>query len=115
VIAAIAIALIGQPGFALPALVGIVTIAGACVVGAQPALNTLAATYYPTYLRSTGLGWALGIGRAGSIVGPIVTGAFQAWMWTPQQIFLALAVPAAISALGIVALRAALDGRAAAT
>ena len=101
VIAAGAIALIGQPGLSLTMLVVIVTIAGACVVGSQPCLNALGATYYPTYLRSTGLGWALGIGRAGSIVGPVMAGQFMAWKWTTQDIFLALSTPALISAVGI--------------
>lgn len=43
-------------------------------MGAQAALNALAATLYPTAIRTTGMGWALGIGRFGSIVGPILGG-----------------------------------------
>jgi AAHS family 4-hydroxybenzoate transporter-like MFS transporter len=102
------IALIGQPGLSLPLLVVIVFISGACVAGVVPSLNALCATYYPTYLRSTGLGWALGIGRVGSIVGPVMAGQFIAWKWTPQDIFMVLATPALASVIVVVALRFAM-------
>ena len=109
IVAAIAIGAIGQLiTVSLALLVVAVLIAGAGNTGAQPSLNALGATYYPTYLRSTGLGWCLGIGRAGSIVGPYVTGMFQAWMWSPQDIFMALTVPALISAVMIFMLQFAM-------
>ena len=55
--------------------------------------------------RSTGLGWGLGIGRAGAIVGPVVAGWFIALQWSTHAIFLALAVPALISTVFVFALR----------
>lgn len=113
-IATLSVAAIGQPGLSLPMLVGIVFVAGACVVGSQPTLNALGATYYPTYLRSTGLGWALGIGRAGSIVGPVIAGQFMAWKWSTQDIFLALAAPAITSAVAVLALQRAMGDNSAA-
>ena len=113
-IAAGAIAMIGQSGLTLVLLFSVVFIAGACIVGSQPSLNALAATYYPTYLRSTGVGWALGIGRAGSIVGPVMTGQFIALKWTPHDIFLALSIPAMISAVFIFALQFAMGSSTAA-
>jgi AAHS family 4-hydroxybenzoate transporter-like MFS transporter len=109
IIAAIAIGAIGQLiSVSLALLVVAVFIAGAGNTGAQPALNALGATYYPTYLRSTGLGWCLGIGRAGSIVGPIIAGQFLEWKWTPQDIFMALTIPALTSAAVIFALQYAM-------
>ena len=45
--------------------------AGWCSIGAQPGLNAMSATFYPTYLRSTGIGWALGFARFGGVVGPL--------------------------------------------
>ena len=104
-VAALSVAMIGYPGLSLAMLFVVVFIAGACVVGAQPSLNALAGSYYPTYLRSTGVGWALGIGRAGSIVGPVMAGQFLARQWTTTDIFLALAVPAVISIVAMLALR----------
>jgi AAHS family 4-hydroxybenzoate transporter-like MFS transporter len=77
-------------------------ILGISVQGAQGGLNVLAAMYYPTTIRSTGVGWALGVGRIGSIVGPLIGGAMLAMQWTPQQIFRAGAVPAIIAAAAVV-------------
>ncbi|HZF15122.1 MAG TPA: MFS transporter [Steroidobacteraceae bacterium] len=39
--------------------------------GTQFALNALAAAFYPPVIRSTGIGWAVGIGRVGAILGPL--------------------------------------------
>jgi len=104
-IATLTIATIGQPGLSLSILFVIVFIAGWCIVGGQPGLNALAATYYPTDLRSTGVGWGLGIGRMGAILGPYVGGILLARQWGPQQLFLAAAVPALISTITMVVLR----------
>jgi MFS transporter, AAHS family, 4-hydroxybenzoate transporter len=100
-VASIAIALIGSP-FALtvvPVLTVILFITGWCVVGGQPGLNALAATYYPTDMRSTGIGWGLGWGRTGAIVGPLIGG--QLGGWEPQSVFLIFAIPAAASAIAM--------------
>jgi AAHS family 4-hydroxybenzoate transporter-like MFS transporter len=74
---------------------------GVCVQGAQAGLNVLAAMFYPTEIRSTGVGWALGIGRVGSIVGPVIGGMMLSLQWTPQQIFTAGAAPAACAAVAV--------------
>jgi AAHS family 4-hydroxybenzoate transporter-like MFS transporter len=49
-------------------------ILGVTVQGTQAGINALSAMYYPTVIRSTGVGWALGVGRVGSIVGPLIGG-----------------------------------------
>jgi AAHS family 4-hydroxybenzoate transporter-like MFS transporter len=103
-VATVSIALIGQPGLSLLLLGFIVFVAGWAVIGGQPGLNALSATFYPTYLRSTGLGWGLGIGRIGSIVGPYIGGVLIGLQWGPQELFYATAVPALISTLTIIAL-----------
>ncbi len=104
-IACASIFLIGQPGLSLTMLFVVVFIAGWCVVGSQPGLNALAASYYPTYIRSTGVGAGLGVGRMGAIVGPLVGGYFIAMQWTPREIFMAAAVPALISTIVMIILR----------
>lgn len=101
-IAAVTIAMIGQPGISLGLLFAVVTITGLCIIGGQPAVNALAAVYYPTTERSTGIGWSLGIGRIGSIVGPVLGGQLIRWQWSDSAIFLAMAIPAAISALMLI-------------
>ncbi|MEK8061333.1 MFS transporter, partial [Burkholderia contaminans] len=72
--AAVSVGLIGSVAHALPWLLVVVFAGGFCVVGGQPAVNALAGQYYPTSLRSTGIGWSLGIGRIGSVLGPLVGG-----------------------------------------
>jgi AAHS family 4-hydroxybenzoate transporter-like MFS transporter len=74
---------------------------GITIQGAQAGLNALSASYYPTAVRSTGVGWALGVGRVGSIVGPMLAGTLLTLGWTPPQIFLAGTVPALIAALAV--------------
>ena len=103
-VATLAIAMIGQPGVALAVLTLIVFVTGWCIVGGQPGMNAFAATFYPTYLRSTGVGWALGIGRVGAIVGPYIGGVMIGAKWTSQQLFWAAAVPAFISAVTLLVL-----------
>jgi AAHS family 4-hydroxybenzoate transporter-like MFS transporter len=76
-------------------------ILGMVIQGIQAGLNALSASFYPTTIRSTGVGWALGIGRIGSIVGPLVAGIMLWKGWTPSQIFLAGTVPASIAALAV--------------
>ena len=101
VAACVAIALIGKVA-AVPVFLFIaVVVAGFCIVGGQPAVNALAGTYYPTTLRSTGIGWALGIGRIGSVVGPVIGGQLIAMQWSNASLFVAAAVPALISALTV--------------
>jgi len=83
-------------------LVGMMAFAiGWVIQGAQAGLNALAANFYPPALRATGLGWGLGIGRIGSIVGPLLAGwALQA-AWSPRHIFMAGSVPAVCAAVAI--------------
>ena len=73
-LASVSIAAIGISIDSLGLLFVAVFCAGWCVIGAQPGVNAFAATFYPTYLRSTGIGWGLGIGRIGAIVGPVIGG-----------------------------------------
>jgi len=117
-LASLNIALIGYPGISLALLVAVVSIAGLGVVGGQSGVNAFSATYYPTDLRSTGVGAGLGVGRVGAIVGPYVGGQLLALHWSNQQLFLASAVPAIISAVVMAAMhwvgeRKAVEGAAA--
>ena len=75
---------------------------GLVVVGAQAGLNALAARFYPTSVRSTGVGWALGVGRLGSIVGPLVGGALLGIGWSSRGLLLAAAGFAVSAWLAIV-------------
>jgi MFS transporter, AAHS family, 4-hydroxybenzoate transporter len=72
--------------------------AGAAMIGSQLGANAMAAGIYPARIRSTGVGWALGIGRLGGIAGPAIGGALLAFGLPPKQIFLCACGPALIAA-----------------
>src|SRR5205085_2333503 len=103
--AAVCIAMIGQPGIPLAALLIVVFIAGWGVPGGQNLLNALATSYYPTYLRSTGVGWCLGIGRTGAIVGPLFAGEMMRRHLPNQQLFMVAGSLAVIATVAIICLR----------
>ncbi len=98
-----------SPQFVLYTLIAI---AGAATIGSQILLYTFVAQYYPSTVRSTGMGWASGIGRIGAIVGPVLTGALLTMELPHQMNFFAIAIPGVIAALAIflVNLRASVDG-----
>jgi AAHS family 4-hydroxybenzoate transporter-like MFS transporter len=81
-----------------PVLSTAITCAGFCVVGGQIAANALAARSYPTTIRATGVGYAFGVGRIGSLVGPFLGGALIALQWDSAHIFMLGAIPALIAA-----------------
>jgi AAHS family 4-hydroxybenzoate transporter-like MFS transporter len=92
-------------------MLGVTFALGVSVQAAQAGLNVLAAMYYPTAMRSTGVGWALGVGRVGSIAGPLIGGAMLELQWTPREIFLAGVLPALVSAVTVI-LSGRLQGKA---
>jgi AAHS family 4-hydroxybenzoate transporter-like MFS transporter len=89
---------VGLAGASVPLLTLTIVGCGACVIGGQSFINVLSATLYPTSIRSTGVGWALGIGRIGAIVGPVVGGVLLAAHFSPRNLFFTIAVPALIAA-----------------
>jgi MFS transporter, AAHS family, 4-hydroxybenzoate transporter len=105
--AAASIAAIGQP-VAVAMLFSVVFVAGFGILGGQAALNALAASYYPTEMRASGVGAASGVGRFGSVIGPVLA-EFMRVRWTTEQLFLAAAIPAIVSACAMLALRPAMS------
>jgi AAHS family 4-hydroxybenzoate transporter-like MFS transporter len=97
--AVFAVGAIGQLGHSVVFVTMAIFAAGFCIVGGQIAANALAATFYPTSMRATGVGWALGIGRVGSIVGPLVGGALLTMKWSTASVFIAAASAALCAAL----------------
>jgi AAHS family 4-hydroxybenzoate transporter-like MFS transporter len=98
-VAVFAVGAIGQFGHSIVFVTMAIFAAGFCVVGGQIAANGLAATFYPTSVRATGVGWALGIGRVGSIVGPLVGGVLLTMKWSTAEVFMAAAAAALCAAL----------------
>jgi AAHS family 4-hydroxybenzoate transporter-like MFS transporter len=91
---------------ALPLLL-FASLAGFGVSGAQIGLNAVTAASYPTTIRATGIGWALGVGRVGSILGPAAGGVLLGWGWTTQGLLLASVAPALVASGAVFALRGA--------
>lgn len=95
---------IGALGFAVvspPLMLIVATIAGFTLIGGQTGINALASTFYPTFIRSTGVGWALGIGRIGSIAGPGVGGILIALKWPTTAIFIIGGIAALCAAVAL--------------
>jgi AAHS family 4-hydroxybenzoate transporter-like MFS transporter len=64
----------------------------------------LAALTYPTAVRSSGVGWAMGVGRFAQVLAPLFAGFATAAGWSSVQLFVVLAIAPVLAALAIVAL-----------
>ena len=98
-LAVFAVGVIGQLGHSAISVTIAIFVAGFCLVGGQIAANALAAGFYPTSVRATGIGWALGVGRVGSIVGPLVGGVLLSLKWSAGEVFMVAALAALCAAL----------------
>jgi len=86
------------------ATMAVLFVAGGGFIGSQLGLNGFAASVYPAATRSTGIGWALGVGRLGGIAGPIVGGVLLGLGLPPTKIMLFACGPGLITALLVVLL-----------
>lgn len=75
--------------------------AGFCVSGGQKSAIALSALFYPAPVRSTGIGWALGVGRLGGIAGPTLMGLLLQWNVAPTNVFFAAAIPMLLAATAV--------------
>ena len=96
--AAMLVASIGVAGTSVPVLFITVFGAGFCIVGGQTGANALTASAYPGAIRATGVGWALGVGRVGSIVGPLIGGLLLSLEWETRELFLVGGIPGLVAA-----------------
>ncbi|MFF4300374.1 MFS transporter [Streptomyces sp. NPDC001601] len=115
VLGAIAVALIGRTGTSGTTLLVATFVGGLFAVGAQLCSVALGATLYETRLRATGVGWGIGAGRIGGILGPTTGGALIAAGVTVPTLFLLAGAAAAATGLVLFVLglvRRHADGRA---
>ena len=99
-LAAVSITLLGYK-VSTEVLYVLVALAGASTIGTQIVNCAYAGQFYPMAARTTGVGWALGIGRIGAIMAPIVIGILVGMTLPLQQNFMAIALPAAFAAVAI--------------
>jgi AAHS family 4-hydroxybenzoate transporter-like MFS transporter len=90
--------------------------AGILTVGAQMCTIGLSSSFYDTSLRATGVGWSLGSGRVGAVVGPIIGGVLIAAGLSSAALFfiagcVSLAAALAVCSLALAARRVAADVR----
>jgi len=103
-LAAVSITLLGFK-MPAPALFFVVALAGASTIGTQIVANAYTGQFYPMAVRSTGLGWALGIGRSGAILAPIMIGILVGMNLPLQQNFIAIAIPAVIGMVAVLLIK----------
>jgi AAHS family 4-hydroxybenzoate transporter-like MFS transporter len=105
VFSGVCIAAIGGSGNVAILAMAATFFAGFFTFGAQNTANATAALHYPTAMRSSGIGWALGIGRIGQIAGPLIGGLLLSLQWGTQGIFYVIAVPSLVAAAAAFFLR----------
>ena len=74
-------------------ILGLIFIIGIMLQGGFTGLYACAAKIYPTEIRSTGVGWAIGLGRFGAIIGPAAAGFMISWGMGLGTMFLIFAIP----------------------
>jgi len=99
---AIAVYAIGQSTGAVALLTVVVLVAGTLMNTAQSSLPALAAAFYPTHGRATGVAWMLGLGRFGGIAGSFLVGELSRRNLSFSEIFTIVAVPGLISAVALI-------------
>ncbi|MDO4683955.1 MAG: aromatic acid/H+ symport family MFS transporter [Lautropia sp.] len=92
---------IGQAAGHLGWLMGIVFVAGIVMNAAQASMPALAAAFYPTRGRATGVAWMLGIGRFGGIAGSFLVAWLVAQALDFEQILGVLSLPAVLAMLAL--------------
>ena len=71
---------------------------GITMNGAQSGLQTLAATFYPTHCRATGIAWMQGVGRFGGVAGTMMSAQLLSLQWQADSILMFLSLPALVAA-----------------
>jgi len=88
-------------------LLTVIFFCGMTIIGSQTGANATCGKLYPARMRTSGLGWALGVGRLGGIAAPVLGGYLLSLGMAPTQIFLSACIFAVIAAAatGMLALR----------
>jgi AAHS family 4-hydroxybenzoate transporter-like MFS transporter len=108
VVSACAVLLMTQVDGAMSAalIMGIMLFCGICTgIGGLQGVNALAGWYYPAFIRTTGLGWAIGMGRLGSIAGTLLGGLILSLHWQPRTIFVAVTIAQVLGAIVVLGIR----------
>lgn len=80
-------------------------IVGMLINGCIAGMYTITPALYGASVRSTGVGWAIGIGRIGAIVAPLITGALLDAHWTASMLYMGVGVMVLVAAGAVAAMR----------
>jgi AAHS family 4-hydroxybenzoate transporter-like MFS transporter len=105
VLAAVGVGGIGVLAPSIPGVASLQILVGLGLGCASSGVIALAAVAYPAIVRSTGVGWALGIGRIGSFVGPLMVAALVAAAWAVPGVFAVLGAVCLVGGLASASLR----------
>lgn len=83
----------------LPLMLAVAFLIGFFLAGSMIGLYAIIPDVYPTGLRSTGTGWAIGIGRLGAVLGPYLAGVLIAAGWQRSTYYFALSLPLLVTML----------------
>ena len=100
--AAVCVMVIGLAGSSVPVTLVAAGLCGIGTIGAQNCNNGVAAKFYPAAIRATGVGWALAVGRIGSILGALIGGALLTTGIDNRTLFLLAALPPLCAALAYI-------------
>lgn len=98
--AAIIVTIFARVGTAFWAWIPVSFFAGAFLAGTQNSCNAVTALVYPPRVRATGVGWAIGFGRIGAILGPFIAGTLLGNGWSNAELFELAAIGPACAAIG---------------
>ena len=80
-------------------------IVGMLINGCLAGLYTVAPQTYAPAVRTTGVGWGIGVGRIGAILAPVLVGVLLDAGWTPTQLYIGVSVIVVLAALALLKLR----------
>ena len=88
------------------AALAVIFVTGMFLLGSLVSTSTLAAAFYPTKLRSTGIGWMFGIGRIGGAIGPALGGLLLNGGFSARTIFIMTGITTTLGAAASLAVGA---------
>jgi len=105
VITAAALVLFGLFASQLDMAFTIAVLIGAFIFGSMAGLYALAPRIYPAAIRTTGMGWSIGIGRVGAILAPTVVGFLIDGGWKTADLYYVFSIPLIVAMLTVLAIK----------
>jgi MFS family permease len=105
ILTAVGLALFGMYATNLTMAFAIALFIGFFIFGSMAGLYALAPILYPAVIRTTGMGWSIGIGRIGAIIAPTFVGFLLDSGWQAADLYYAFTIPLILAMLTVRGLR----------